>query len=419
MKVLKRKENKKNKDTKSSKKTFNFLKKENTYTNKDIFIVTLSSIVFGFVFCLFVLMFITGGKNVFTLCIDLKDFVKSYNALTNRYYGEVDKQDLIDAAIKGMYSSVDDEFTTYLDQDTSSTFEETVEGKYEGIGCSVITDTDGNIIVYNIFEDSPAEEAGLQEDDIITAIDGVDYTDKTSSDVSEYIKTSTNSKFVLTIKRDNETLDITVNRKTVEIQTVTSKIYEENEKQIGYIQISTFSSVTKSQLEEKLKELEKQNIDSLIIDVRNNGGGYLDSVTDIADLFLKKGKVIYQLETTTGTKKIKSTSKTSRTYPIAILVNKSSASASEILAAAIKESYGGYVIGTNTYGKGTVQETMTMSDGSIIKYTTKNWLTPNGNWINEVGLEPTEEVELSDDYYDNPTDDNDTQLQKALEVLSK
>jgi carboxyl-terminal processing protease len=364
-------------------------------------------------------MFITGGKNVFTLCIDLKDFVKSYNALTNRYYGEVDKQDLIDAAIKGMYSSVDDEFTTYLDQDTSSTFEETVEGKYEGIGCSVITDTDGNIIVYNIFEDSPAEEAGLQEDDIITAIDGVDYTDKTSSDVSEYIKTSTNSKFVLTIKRDNETLDITVNRKTVEIQTVTSKIYEENEKQIGYIQISTFSSVTKSQLEEKLKELEKQNIDSLIIDVRNNGGGYLDSVTDIADLFLKKGKVIYQLETTTGTKKIKSTSKTSRTYPIAILVNKSSASASEILAAAIKESYGGYVIGTNTYGKGTVQETMTMSDGSIIKYTTKNWLTPNGNWINEVGLEPTEEVELSDDYYDNPTDDNDTQLQKALEVLSK
>ena len=191
-----------------------------------------------------------------------------------------------------------------------------------------------------------------------------------------------------------------------------------NSQIIGYLKISSFSNVTYKQFKENLTELEKNNITGLIIDVRNNGGGYLNSVTDISSLFLSKGKVIYQLETEKGITKIKDTTKTKKTYPIAVLVNKNSASASEILTSVIKESHGGTIIGTNTFGKGTVQETMNMKDGSIIKYTTKKWLTPNGNWINEVGVEPTIKLELSDEYYENPTTENDNQLQEALKILT-
>ena len=166
-------------------------------------------------------------------------------------------------------------------------------------------------------------------------------------------------------------------------------------------------------------ELEKDGINSLIIDVRGNNGGYLSSVTDIIDLFLEKGKVIYKLEDKDGIDVKKDVTKEKRDYPVAVLVNGGSASASEILAAAIKESYKGFVVGTNTYGKGTVQQTTTLPDGSMVKYTIQKWLTPDGNWINEVGLEPTDFVKLDESYFDNPVVENDVQLQKALELVTK
>ena len=407
-----------NKKTKKKNKLKQFFSKEELYTNKDIILVTSSSIIFGFVSCLFLLMFITGGKNIISLCIELKDFVKAYNILTEDYYDKIDKQELINSAIKGMYYSVEDTYTTYMDKEETESFEETISGEYEGIGCTVTTDEDKNIIVYSIFENTPADKSELEVGDIILKVDGQDLTDKNSSDLSNYIKKNKNKTVVLTIERKEEIKEITITREKVEIPSVSSKVFTQNDKKIGYIQISTFSSVTKNQFETKLKELEKDNIDSLIIDVRNNGGGYLDCVTDIASLFLEKGKIIYQLNTNDKIEKIKDTTKTKRNYNIVVLTNKGSASASEILASALKESYGSRVVGTNTYGKGTVQETKTMKDGSIIKYTTKKWLTPKGNWINEIGLDPTDKVELSEEYYNNPIEENDNQLQKALEILS-
>lgn len=415
-----KKNNKNPKKTKNSKDSkTKFLKKTDNYSNKDILIITTSAAIFGFVFCIFILMFITGGKNLITICTDLRDFVKSYNALTNEYYKELDKEELISAAIKGMYSSIDDDYTTYFDSDSSKAFEETINGEYEGIGCTIYMNEEEQIVINSIFENSPSEEAGLKAGDIIIKVDGEDYTDKTTTELSNYIKNSNKSQVNLTIIRDNKEEVITVNRKSVEIPTVSTTTYEHNSQTIGYIQISTFSTTTVEQFKNKLEELEKKKIDSLIIDLRGNGGGTLTSVTEISELFLEKNKVIYQIESSEGIKKIKSSTKESRNYKIAVLVNKGSASASEILAAAIKESYGGYVVGTNTYGKGTVQETVTMSDGSMIKYTAKKWLTPKGNWIDEVGLEPTDTIEMSEEYYENPTAENDNQLNKAIELLSK
>ena len=152
--------------------------------------------------------------------------------------------------------------------------------------------------------------------------------------------------------------------------------------------------------------------------MRSNSGGYLSSVTDICSLFLKKGDIIYQLEDTSGTVKKKDTTKEKRTYSVAVLINKESASASEILASAIKESYKGLVVGTNSYGKGTVQQTKKLLDGSMIKYTTQKWLTPDGNFINEVGVTPTNIVELSEEYFENPSRSTDNQLQEALNLLT-
>lgn len=317
-----------------------------------------------------------------------------------------------------MLSSVQDPYTTYIDQTATETFMQKVKGEYEGIGCEIGLTTSQDIIVVNVFENSPSYQAGLEVGDIILKVDGQSFQDKTNTDVSNYIKNSQSSKIKLTIQRDNEEKELTVERKNIEIPSVLSEIIENNNQKIGYLKISIFSGVTYKQFKTELTELEKQGINSLIIDVRDNTGGYLDVVTDICDLFLSKDKIIYKLEDNSGITNKYAKSKENRTYPVVVLTNKSSASASEILASAIKESYNGYVVGTTTYGKGTVQQTYDMSDGSMIKYTHQKWLTPNGNSVDGIGIEPTNYIELSEAYTKNPTSDNDNQLQEAIKILT-
>ena len=350
------------------------------------------------------------ATNYLKLYSELNKFIDTYDTITSNYYGDLSKEQLIDNAISSMLASIGDSYTTYSDIDSTNDFNESIEGTYEGIGCTVTTDENGNILVASIFEDGPAAEAGLKENDIIIKVDGEDYTQKTSSDVAEYVKNSTNSTIKITIIRDNKEKELTIKRSKIEVPTVTSKTFDQNDTKIGYINISIFSSVTTKQFEEALDKLEDDNIEALIIDVRDNNGGYLSSVTDIASMFLTKNKIIYQLQNEDETEKIKDTTNEHREYPITVLINKNSASASEILASAIQESYGGEVVGVNSYGKGTVQKTKTLSDGSMIKYTIEKWLTPTGKWIDEKGVTPTQYVEL------DLTIDYDNQLQTALEI---
>ena len=235
-----------------------------------------------------------------------------------------------------------------------------------------------------------------------------------------YIKNEADEKIVMVISRDDEEKILNIKRGKVETPVVSSVTYDKNNKKIGYIGISLFSSVADKQFEKELKKLEKENIVGLVIDVRGNNGGYLTSVTDIAQLLLPKGKIVYQVEKDGKRDVTKDKTDTSRKYPIAILTNENSASASEILAATIKESYDkGYVVGTKTYGKGTVQQVKTLADGSMIKYTVENWLTPDGNWINGNGIEPTDEIVFDTKYWDDQKPENDNQLQKALDLVSK
>lgn len=408
--------NKKVKEKKIDIDSDNKNKERELYTSKEVIIVMIFSIGIGILMCFGGISIITG-KNYLAVTKDLKKVVDTYYAIVDNYYGELDRDKLIDGAVEGMISSVGDTFTSYSDTDSTSSFDETINGSYEGIGCTVATLEDGTISVIDMFEDSPSAKAGLKVGDIILKVDGESYEGKNSNDISDYIKNSGKSKVVLTVKRDNEEKDISINLSKVEIPHVSGKVIEQDSKKIGYIKISLFASNSYKQFKNKLDELEKSNIDDLIIDVRDNSGGYLSSVTDICNLFLDKGKVIYQLEDSKGKVKKKDTTKEKRKYDIVVLINGGSASASEILASAIKESYGGDIVGTNSYGKGTVQQTKKLLDGSMIKYTTQKWLTPDGNSINGVGVTPTKVVELNEEYFNNPTTENDNQLQEAIKLI--
>ena len=385
----------------------------NKVTLKDQILSVIYFEFLGAILCLLFFFALSGGKNYIKLYKDLNKLINVYDTVTSNYYGNLDKTELIDSAIDSMLNSIDDNYTTYSNKEETNNFLENIEGTYEGIGCMVSMDENSNIYVVSVFDDSPADKAGLMEKDIIISIDGQDYVGKSSEDVANYVKSNQNNKIKMVIQRDGNHQEITISRKKVEVPTVTSKVIENSEKKIGYINISIFSTVTYNQFKKELKKLEKEKIDSLIIDVRNNTGGYLSSVTDISSLFLKKGKIIYQLEDNKNIEKVKDKTDEYRTYPIAVLINSASASASEILASAIKESYNykNFIVGTNSYGKGTVQKTKKLSDGSMIKYTIQNWLTPDGNWINEKGVEPTNFIEF------NFEDNIDNQLNAAIELI--
>ena len=407
---------KKKKDKK--KKIGIFSKEKESYSFDEVFSITIFSLLLGVLACFSILTILNKGKNYFVLSKELAKFVDAYDAIVNNYYKEVDKDKLVESAINGMVSSIGDEYTSYSDKDVTDNFNETVNGKYMGIG-ALIMKSENDLVIYKIFEDSPSYRAGLKDGDIILKLDDKDTKDMSVNDIARIVKNDTNKEVKLLVKRGEENLDITIVKDMVELPVVSGKVINHNDKKIGYISLSIFSSVASEQFNKELVKLEKEGISGLVIDVRGNSGGYLTTVTDIASYFLKKGDIIYKLEVNDKVTVRKDKTKESRDYPVAVLIDKNSASASEILASSIKESYNGYVVGTNSYGKGTVQQTLVLSDGSMIKYTIEKWLTPLGNWINEEGVVPTNYVKLSSEYLNNPVFENDNQLNKALELVSK
>lgn len=407
---------KKKKDKK--KKIGIFSKEKESYSFDEVFSITIFSLLLGVLACFSVLTILNKGKNYFVLSKELAKFVDAYEAIVDNYYKEVDKDKLVESAINGMVSSIGDEYTSYSDKDVTDNFNETVNGKYMGIG-ALIMKSENDLVIYKVFEDSPSYRAGLKDGDIILKLDDKDTKDMSVNDIASIVKNDTNKEVKLLVKRGEENLDITIVKDMVELPVVSGKVINHNDKKIGYISLSIFSSVASEQFNKELVKLEKEGISSLVIDVRGNSGGYLTTVTDIVSYFLKKGDIIYKLEVNDKVTVRKDKTKESRDYPVAVLIDKNSASASEILASSIKESYNGYVVGTNSYGKGTVQQTLVLSDGSMIKYTIEKWLTPLGNWINEEGVIPTNYVELSSEYLNNPVFENDNQLNKALELVSK
>ena len=348
----------------------------------------------------------------------LKNFVKNYNYVLDNYYEEVDKNKLINGAIKGMINTLDDDYSYVIDENDSDNFNIQLDGEYQGIGVEILGLDDGKIYVYSVFEDSPADKAGLKSGDILKKVDDMDCVGKAANDISKYIRNSKNNEFKIIIEREGSEKELSLKKESVTIKPVKSKIFNKNNKKIGYIYINIFSNVAVTQFKKELDKLEKENIDSLIIDVRDNSGGHLTTATRIISLFIDSKHIMYQTNTKGKIKKYYSTGTKTKKYPIVILQNKNSASASEMLSAALKEEYNATVVGETSYGKGTVQELSNLDDKTEYKITTKLWLTPKGNSINGKGVKPDVSVSLDDDYKKDPTDENDNQLQKALDVIS-
>lgn len=344
---------------------------------------------------------------------ELDEFVTTYNTINNSYYKKISKDKLVDAAIEGMLSFLDDPYSEYMNKTDSTEFNETVNGEYDGIGITIISDND-EVKIVSVFDNSPAKKIGLKAGDKITAINDEKVATKNTEQISKLIKNS--KKVKIKVIRDNEEKEYTIKKGTVDIPSVTSKMIDKDNK-IGYISISIFSSNTYKEFNKALEKLEKNNMKALVIDVRNNPGGHLDQVSDIIDLFLNRNDVMYQIKNNGKKKKVYAATNSKRKYKIAVLINKNSASASEILAAALKDSYNSSVVGVNSYGKGSVQKQYKLSNGSSIKYTVKKWYTPKGESIDKKGVEPTEIIEQSENYFNDPSIDNDTQLQKAIEIV--
>ena len=383
----------------------------------EVIIIMIIAIMFGFLLGNIV-NFVVFNDN--SSSDELDELVTTYNNIIDNYYEDVDKEELIDAGIQGMINYLDDPYATYFSGDASDDFNEELSGTYEGIGIEVML-SNGVISVGNVFDGSPAENSGVKVGDIVTKVNDTDITGKSLSEVVSMISgEDSGNTSKLTVNRDGVELSFELSKTTIETPVVESEIYENNGKNIGYIKIDIFNSNSYKQFNSALKKLEKNNIDGLVIDVRDNPGGYLSEVKNILCLFLNKKQVLYQLQTKNETEKIYGTKKSiDRDYPVSVIINDESASASEILASAFKESYGSHVVGINSYGKGTVQSASDLNSGDTIKYTVQKWLTPDGNWINDVGVVPTDRVETVLQEGETLTYDNDTMLQTAISVVSE
>lgn len=350
-----------------------------------------------------------SDDNYVTVNKEIQSFIEEYNYILENYYGEIDKEELIANAIDGMLTSLDD-YSQFID-DSSNNFDITLEGEYDGLGIGIYA-INGEIIIATVYPNTPASKAGLKSGDIITKLNGEELKDVTTNQVVDKIAKLDNVK--LTILRDDEELEFEMQTEHVVLDSVH---YDMKDNNIGYIKVDVFAKNTYDQFEKALKELENQKMASLIIDLRGNTGGHLSSVRDMISLFLDDSHVIYQTEDKNGVTKQYSTGDRNRQYKIVILQDVMSASASEVMASALREQMGAYIIGNTSYGKGTVQTLQEVTGIGEYKITTQKWLTSNGQWIEGVGIKPDLEVLLTEEYLKEPTLENDSQYQAAIEYL--
>ncbi|MBJ6360994.1 S41 family peptidase [Paenibacillus sp. GCM10012307] len=321
--------------------------------------------------------------------------------IETKYYKSVDREKVVDGAINGMISALGDPYSSYMEKETAEQFTESIEGSFTGIGAEVMIDN-GNITVVSPIKDSPAERAGLMPKDVLVSVNGESLEGLQLNEAVAKIRGPKGTKAKLQIRRSGvaQPISLVLVREDIDVETVYAKMLEGG---VGKIEIRQFSMHTGERFLSELEQLEKQGMKGLIIDVRNNPGGVLPVVVSIAQPFVPSGQPIVQVEEKSGTKEQTLSKGTGRKYPVAILINKGSASASEVLAGALKERAGAVVIGETSYGKGTVQVSYNkvLGDGSLVKMTIAKWLTPDGNWVHEKGIKPNVEVSPPD-YYSAP-----------------
>ena len=394
---------------------------------KVIMLVVLVAFVTFLITSIVMYQYFTNGDGIRNAMIstdtgsdDIADTLDKYKVLIDKYYlgEEVDDETLKEGAIKGYIEALGDPYTEYISKEDMEDYMDDTMGNFVGIGVYMVKDTETNqIMVLSPIKNSPAEKAGIRPGDYIVEVDGNACTGDDFSNISNKIKGEEGSTVKLKIQRDGETLDFEIKRENIKVNPVEGEVLENN---IGYIEFSSFDEGTAEEFKNKFNELKSQGITSLIIDLRNNGGGIVDEALKIAGYAVDKGTtLLYEVDKDGNETEEKSEVDKIIDMPIVILVNENTASSSEILSGALKDLGKAKIVGTKTYGKGVIQQILTLADGSGLKITTEEYLTPNRTKINKVGIEPDETVELPDTVENilNVEREEDTQLQKAIEIL--
>ena len=348
---------------------------------------------------------------------DVQDKLDKINAVISKYYlyeDEIDTEDLVEGIYAGYTASLGDPYTAYYDEEATREFMKSISGEFGGIGATVSKKADEDeILISEVYEESPAEQAGLKAGDVLIQADGHAVSGQDLDTVVSWISGEPGTDVELRISRAGEEMDVTVTRDVIETKTVE---YEMKEDGIGYIRVEEFDKVTYDQFKAALDDLEGQGMNSLIIDLRGNPGGQLTTVTDMLKLFLPEGVIVSTKDKYGNTDEITCDGDHEFKKPLAVLVDGRSASASEIFSAAIQDYGVGTIVGTQTYGKGVVQQTIDLGDGTCMKITISEYYTPSGRSINGTGVTPDVEVEYE---YDENDPEKDDQLEKAIEVVNQ
>lgn len=351
---------------------------------------------------------------------DLEKSISKFKKIIDEYYlGDVDEEKLKEGALKGYIEAIGDEYTEYYTKEEMDSFEEDTLGNFTGIGIYMVKDTENNVIkVLTPIEGTPAYNAGIQPGDIISKVDGVEYTGEQMTEAANKIKGEVGTTVKLGIIRGTESLELEIKRENIKINHVESKTLDNN---IGYLKLSTFDEGCADEFKQKYDELNaNKNIKALVVDLRNNGGGLVEEALNIADYFTDKdSKLLITVDKKEKEEIRKAKQSKYINVPVVVLINENTASASEILAGALRDNGIAKIVGTKSYGKGVIQEVLTLQDGTGIKITTNEYFTPNKIKINKVGIEPDETVNLPETVKNVLTveEKDDTQLQKAQELL--
>ena len=402
------------------------MKKQTPYKiYKTIMIIVLTAFITFIITSIGMYKYIEGDGKLAALASDTSNDItvslEKYKEIIDKYYlGDVDEDKLKEGAIKGYIEGLNDPYTEYISKEDMKDYMQETLGNYVGIGIYMTADQKlDKVKVLSPIKESPAEKAGIEPGDIIVSVNGKTYKASEMSAMSNDIKGEEGTEVEITILRGTETKEFKVKREKIKVNPVEGKVLDNN---IGYIKFTSFDETTADDFKNKYEELKKSNIKSLIIDLRNNGGGLVDQALKIADYITEKDSVLlYEVDKNGKEEVKKSENDPIISEAIIILTNENTASASEILAGALKDLGKATIVGTKTYGKGVIQQILTVKDGSGIKLTVEEYQTPNRNKINKIGIEPNETVELPSDVESvlNVPEDKDTQLQKAQEIANK
>lgn len=395
-------------------------KKQSIY--KIVMLIVLVAVITFIATTIFMYKYV--GENVKYVSVSANDngissTLASFRKIINqKFLGEIDEEKIKTETIKGYIKGLDDPYTEYMTKEEMEEFSTDVMGNFTGIGIYLTKDTEKNVIlIISPIKDTPAYKAGILPGDIITKVDEVSYTGEQLTEASNKIKGEIGTTVKLEVLRNGETKEFEITREQIKINHVEAKVLSNN---IGYIEFNSFDEGCSEEFKEKLEELKSKKVKSLIIDIRNNGGGLVDEALEIADFIIEKDKTLLITSDKNGKEEItKAENDPIVNLPIVVLTNKNTASASEILAGALKDNGKATIVGETTYGKGVIQELLTLTDGSGLKITTNEYYTPSRNKINKVGITPDVEVKLDESVENQLTieEEKDNQLQKAIETL--